>query len=793
MDTTTHRRLVMYRITRTTTVWLGLALAAAVVAGCGDPAVSDAPADTGGPGDTGVLPDGHDPTDPDATDPDGSVGEICTSDRTFFEEELWPQVVGPICTACHAIDGAAGASQFILENIARPDYLEVNRERMADLSRTQRDGVSVLLLKPRGEMTHGGGVQLPADSPQYALLEAFVARVASPDNCPTPDPGIPWEGVVLDDPATTLRRASLALLGRLPTTDEYASVESGGLDGLRLVLDAMMDDEAFYARVASWYDDVLWTERYAINNRANNALDDQFFVGRYWYEGIETQSIRDQMASRANQAIARQPVALIQHILREHRPFTEILTADYVMVNDFSALSLGVSSELPDLDDPNALAFREARIPDYPHAGLLTATSYLARFPSTPTNRNRHRSRIFFDRFLATDILSLADRPIDPTFSDYHNPTLNDPQCTVCHAMLDPVAGLFQNWDDAGRPRPSDWYPEMAVPGFGGQIMPSNARGHAVRWLAEQTVADRRFALATVHTVYKGLIGRPPLRPVDPADPDATETARRAFQLQRTFFEATATAFVENDASLREVVRAILLSPYFRAQGATDSARPEAVVEAGRARWLTPEELDRKITAVTGYPWRSRWSSNNFLSDRYRMLFGGVDYDGVTSRLSDPNGIMVSIAERMAWQHVCRAVPLDFAMQTADRRLFGNVEASFVPETPEGFEIPQAVASIRQTIQHLHAHILDEALALDDAEIDATYQLFLETWREGAAGVAAGDISRDLPWQCRADTDPWTGNELPEARRLGRDESYTIRAWSAVVAYLMTDYRFLHD
>jgi len=55
------------------------------------------------------------------------------------------------------------------------------------------------------------------------------------------------------------------------------------------------------------------------------------------------------------------------------------------------------------------------------------------------------------------------------------------------------------------------------------------------------------------------------------------------------------------------------------------------------------------------------------------------------------------------------------------------------------------------------------------------------------------EISQDLPYRCQVREDPNTGIELENEERLRRDENYTIRAWMAVVTYLLSDYRFLHE
>ena len=84
-------------------------------------------------------------------------------------------------------------------------------------------------------------------------------------------------------------------------------------------------------------------------------------------------------------------------------------------------------------------------VKNYPHAGILTDLGFLNRYPTTATNRNRARARWVFYHFLDIDIEKSSQRPTDEAaLKDQNNPTMNNPNCTVCHAILDPVAGAFQ-------------------------------------------------------------------------------------------------------------------------------------------------------------------------------------------------------------------------------------------------------------------------------------------------------------------------------------------------------------
>ena len=180
----------------------------------------------------------------------------------------------------------------------------------------------------------------------------------------------------------------------------------------------------------------------------------------------------------------------------------------------------------------------------------------------------------------------------------------------------------------------------MDIPGFGEIDLPSGQRSVALEWLAERTVADTRFALSVVHTIWRGLMRDEPL--ANPGE-GADETARLAFQAQRDLFDRVATAFIADDHNLRTVVRELILSDAFRARGAGDDVPAWALLTAGPARLLTPEELSRKIEAVMGYPWRNRPQDVDYLLDRYRMLYGGIDSDAVVERLQTKSGARIII------------------------------------------------------------------------------------------------------------------------------------------------------
>lgn len=153
---------------------------------------------------------------------------------------------------------------------------------------------------------------------------------------------------------------------------------------------------------------------------------------------------------------------------------------------------------------------------------------------------------------------------------------------------------------------------------------------------------------------------------------------------------------------------------------------------------------------------------------------------------------MANVALRMASEMGCMVTPRDFHRPTGDRILFPYVEPTYAPEDENGFPVPRVEEEIRRNIRYLHQRLLGETLRPGDAEEEATWQLFLDVWREGSTAVKNGDASRDLEGHCRPNFVFETGEGLPNQQHLNTDRNYVIRSWAAVVTYLLADWRFLY-
>ena len=443
---------------------------------------------------------------------------------------------------------------------------------------------------------------------------------------------------------------------------------------------------------------------------------------------------------------ARSPLELIAHVVESDLPYTEVLTADYIMANPMASEAYGATTQFDDGEDP--LEFRPSEIvsyyrddeskvdeyrlgigsrvldpgnlwTDYPHAGILNTTVFLLRYPTTPTNRNRARSRWTYYHFLGLDIEKSAAQTPDPdALADTDNPTMKNPACTVCHRVMDPVAGTFQNYGEEGQYRekwggqdsladfyknppdgtdtpyqPGDtWYRDMREPGFDGWIAPD--ADNSVQWLAEQIVADDRFAEATVKFWWPAIMGVEVARPPEDRNDSDFEAMLLTSNAQSAEVNRLAVAFRTGIAggapyNLKDLLVEIALSPWFRAESIADNnpVRAAALRIAGVERLLTPEELAWKTQAITGYGWGRSidplgFDDTSALTDEgsYRLLYGGIDSDGITERAGDMTALMAAIAQSHAVEASCPIVQREFLLWPDEkRRLFGGIDKTVSP------------------------------------------------------------------------------------------------------------------
>lgn len=716
----------------------------------------------------------------------------------FFADEVWVKIGARKCIKCHKAGGDAEDSEFILWDTIHEGFLAHNRAEFTKLANVRKDDLSRMLLKVVGKLDHGGEAVLKPGSTRYRILEEFVRRanggVPGEPNATTIK--VPFfDGVTMLSNRRLLRRLTLSLAARLPTPEENSAVEGDGIRALGKILDKLMTEEAFYDRLAEGFNDIFLTP--GIADVAENVLSyEHFDKTRHWYQKSDFSHIKDEqkrkeagweLARHYRESMKREPMELVRYIVRKGRPFTEIITADYIMVSPYTARGYGIFEEnkkrfknienrfeylpvkLKALTGRSEKTNQESATGFYPHAGILSTFQYLKRYPTTETNRNRLRVRMYYQHFLGIDIMQLAPRVNDAAAisAKYDIPTMQAANCVICHKSMDPVAGLFQDYyalDGKGvhKLREEGWFEDMFSPGHEGEALPEDERWRALQWLGERTVKDPRFAVAMVEHVWYILTGRKALRPPEDIDSPLYSARQRSYSEQRSEIEAIARRFSSADFNLKNVFKELAFSKFYRADGlatvVTSPARKAELDDLGLVRLLAPEQLERKLRAIFGKEWGR-------LDDQFKILYGGIDAKEVTERIADPSGAMGAIQRMMANEIACRNVVLDFSLKPTERRLFPGIEFD---EQDEG--------KIRIALAHLHGHILGHA---DQVEIDRSYALFDGVLREAKE---RGKFEAVEIYSCRV------AREVPV-----KDPHYTLRAWRAVVTYLLRQHDFLYE
>ena len=401
--------------------------------------------------------------------------------RQHFSDRIYAQILRARCMNCHIPRGASQNTRLVFVSTSEDDHEEKNYQILKSFFEDINDGPNYLLSKVRGQ-GHGGGRQFGPNSTQYMDLERLIELLEEERNRPPPPPPLTaevlFDHVQLEPERRTLWKAALIMAGRTPTEAEYASLD-GTDDSLRSAIRSLLVGDGFKSFLRRAANDRLLTNR---DRRLLNRKDGLYAtytnqLQELYAESGEETYIPRFWDAKVQYGVRAEPLELIVHVATNDLPYTEILTADYVMANPFTNEVYGAETEFE--DSTNHREFSQAQVLDYfrrcggfrtentssglrvtdtgscrtklPQAGLLTSKAFLQRYPTSTSNRNRARSRWTYYHFLGEDIENATERIVDSeTLADANVPTFTNPHCTVCHERLDPVAGTFQDYGNQG-------------------------------------------------------------------------------------------------------------------------------------------------------------------------------------------------------------------------------------------------------------------------------------------------------------------------------------------------------
>ena len=146
----------------------------------------------------------------------------------------------------------------------------------------------------------------------------------------------------------------------------------------------------------------------------------------------------------------------LENQLREDRPATELLTANYTFANERLARHYGI----PGVSGSH---FRRVTLPDESRAGLLGHGSVLTVTSYNDRTSVVQRGKWVMDKILGTPppppppvVPPLEDTKISGSLRERMEMHRRNPVCAACHSVMDPLGFALENFDGVGKFRTLD-------------------------------------------------------------------------------------------------------------------------------------------------------------------------------------------------------------------------------------------------------------------------------------------------------------------------------------------------
>jgi hypothetical protein len=507
-------------------------------------------------------------------------------------------------------------------------------------------------------------------------------------------------------PTDRLGRISMTLRGVRPSVEDLSLVASDP-GAVETLVDDYLDDPGFGKVVRDLHNESLLV-------RIDFAYYPAGFLPAAPLDEVDTFYL--------NRSIQEAPLKLIEHVVTNDRPYTEIVTADYMVVN---AVVAAVWGSLPfDRAGPEwqVLPWSDAR----PRAGILSDPWLFSRHNSTPSNANRGRANAVSRALLCNDFLTRdisIDVSIDLADPDaVKNAVRQNPACASCHQTLDPLAAFFGDYFPLYLPNELAGYPfkEFYLPGIFSAIgvelrEPAyfGLPGKSVSDLGRYIAADPRFAQCAVRRFYAYF---------------------HQIDLDDVPFETVVDLgdrFVASGFDAKALARAIVLDPAFAVSHHTVASAAEDLVGVLRTR---PTQLASAFADLTGFKWETDLSvaglgrvdlvDDSFLG--FQVIAGGLDGMYVTRPSHTFNATSSLFMQAYAREAASSVVASDFAKKKSERRLLRKIDAADRDEI-----------ALRSQLAWLHARILGEIVGPTAPEVDDSYDLLRGALDHGADGARA--------------------------------------------------------
>jgi hypothetical protein len=155
----------------------------------------------------------------------------------------------------------------------------------------------------------------------------------------------------------------------------------------------------------------------------------------------------------------REAELFFENVIREDRSILELLDADYTFVNERLAKHYG-------LQGVSGEKFQKVSLAGTRRGGVLTMASVLTVTAMPSRTSPVKRGKWILEQILGTpppppppDVPPLSDKPQDvstASLRERFEKHRADPNCSVCHARLDPIGFAMENFDAVGAWRDKD-------------------------------------------------------------------------------------------------------------------------------------------------------------------------------------------------------------------------------------------------------------------------------------------------------------------------------------------------
>ena len=527
---------------------------------------------------------------------------------------------------------------------------------------------------------------------------------AEPASETSSEPSNESEGTLLF-PEEQIIRISMALRGIRPSMEDIQSV--------------IDDPNEIY----------VLTEEYVEHPEFSETIKD-LYAEQLKVRSLETRapqlgSLSSFSSFEIHQALAEEPLWIIEHIIENDLPFTEIITADYTLMNEVAAELWNDHTYDFTTGGMQQVYWTDER----PTAGILSSNGILFRHQSNGANYHRSRVNMLSDVFLC-ESFSGRDIPLtgEIDLSDDEavaQAVFNQAECIACHQALDPIAAhfwgfrnrlqsnqinnSFDNGCPQNNPATNFCYPISFY-----------SSDHSNYWQNLGLRAPNYYGYHSANMTDMGV-----LISEDPRFAQCVAKRFSAYLTQSSVddipFEHIAELqqlFTSSGYDAKTLAAAIVTDPSFLLSEPDDEDTHLAGLQI-----IRPEQLDRMITDLTGLAWDlglESFGQNNLgvipmlNNDQFgfRAMSGGIDGFKVTAPTHTPTPVKMLTLAAYAQQAAGYVVDKDLD-PTNIPLLLTQVQANTTNEM-----------TIKAQLVDLHLIILRENVNINSPQIDDSYALF---------------------------------------------------------------------